>query len=301
MNRDFLLVILILCLFCVTEAFAQAQPKELTAAYSVSENYDSLLPPNPIECNCLIDSITEYKEYSIALLHVQNINSHIRLTVIGQYPQFGTIDVTKIVGQTYKFHLHKVYPYKGEANPRIITYVAVASTENGPLYLNANEQPQGELYLLQQIEGVTREDAFSFDFNNIKYYSLEDMYYTAVNSFLTIGKRHHFISENIPQYISSEHFYSPFRMCEAKRPLPDGIEFCDANSLKKKITRKHPCIAYWYFGADIADDIITIWAWTPYCFKKKARLQESFCTYYWIVYQYKNGGWVLLNTNVSQI
>lgn len=266
MRRFCFIFILFLNYLCVTRLFAQDMPEEKSVCTDIQESQKLILQQDSIVRNCLIDSVTVYSDYSIAILQVHDSTSPKRFTVVAQLTQFGTIDVSKMVGQTHKLFLRKVPPFKKEDNARVITYVGIATGENGPLYINADEITSGAIYYLHKFADISADSSIHPD--QIILHSLEDMYYAAVDAFLTIGGKHHLIAKDVPIYVSSEHFYTPFRMFIKKRELPEGMEFCDDSDLKKKITRKHPFVYCWYFGTQVNDDTITIWAWTPY-FKKK--------------------------------
>ena len=292
-------ILSLLLLSYVTRVFSQELSVDSFYSANRQETLKTLLTDDSIMRNCLIDSVTVYSDYSIAILQVHDSASPKRFTVVAQLTQFGAIDVSKMVGQTHKLFLRRVPPFKKEDNARVITYVGIATGENGPLYINADEITSGAIYYLHKFADISADSSIHPD--QIILHSLEDMYYAAVDAFLTIGKNHHFIAKDVPIYVSSEHFYTPFRMFIKKRELPEGMEFCDDSDLKKKITRKHPSVYCWYFGTQVNDDTITIWAWTPSFRKKGPHLRGSFCTYYWIVFQYQDDGWVLLNANVSQV
>lgn len=286
-------ILTFLLLSFVTKSFSQELSVDTFYSANRQDIPNSILMEDSIELNCVVDSVIVYHDYSVAVLHVKDSTNKKRLTVVGELAQFGAIDISKTVGQVYKMYLHRIHPFKGEMNPCDISYVSIAFNENGPLFLNTNELPNCEIYGLDSLMRATDDKAM--------FHTLEDMYYAAVDAFLNIGRNHRFIAENVPQYVSSEHFYTPFRMFIEKRKLPEGMEFCDGSDLKKKITIKHPYVYCWYFGTQVNDDTITIWAWAPSFRKKGLHLQGSFCTYYWIVFQYQNNGWVVKNVNVSQI
>ena len=117
-----------------------------------------LMMDDAIVLNCVVDSVIVYQSYSVAVLHVKDSISKKRLTVVGELSQFGAIDISKKVGQVYKMRLQRIHPFKGEMNPCDITYVSIASNENGPLYLNTNEQPNCEIYYLDSIEESQGQD-----------------------------------------------------------------------------------------------------------------------------------------------
>ena len=292
-------ILSLLLLSYVTRVFSQELSVDSFYSANRQETLKTLLTDDSIVCSCLVDSVVVYHDYSIAILQVQDTASQKRFTVVAKLAQFGTTNVSKMAGQVYKLYFRRVPPFKKEDNARVITYVGIATGENGPLYINADEITSGAIYYLHKFTDISADSSIHPD--QIILHSLEDMYYAAVDAFLTIGGKHHLIAKDVPIYVSSEHFYTPFRMFIKKRELPEGMEFCDDSDLKKKITRKHPFVYCWYFGTQVNDDTITIWAWTPYFKKKGARLQGLFCTYYWVVFQYKDNGWVLLNANVSQV
>ena len=299
MKRIYLLVILFLCSVCVIDVSALEPSKNTIEPVDSQANIAILSERDSIISSFRIDSVVFFDSHSVAVLQVKETSSQQQITIVGRFPQFGAIEISKMVGQVYNMQLRKVHSFKDEMNPRVISYTVIANDENGPLFFKVDELANKEIYHLQRIEGIST-DSSNLP-NQLILHSLEEMYYAAVDAFLTIGKNHHFIAKDVPLYVSSEHFYTPFRMFIEKRELPEGMEFCGDRDLKKKISMKHPYVYCWYFGTQVNDDTITIWAWTPSFRKKGLHLRGSFCTYYWAVFQYKDNGWVLLNANVSQI
>ena len=118
---------------------------------------DFSLLVDSVLCDGMVEDVSMYKDYSVAVLRVQDTNSQKPLTIVGNLSLFGAIDVAKMIGHVYKMHLNRIHPFKGEMNPCDVTYVAVASNENGPLFLNTNEQPGCEIYSLEQIDIVETE------------------------------------------------------------------------------------------------------------------------------------------------
>lgn len=290
MQKNYILLIISL-IFCSNISFSQ-QYDFITPDNSVPIiDVESLVGESLVVESCTIDSIHVYDNYSVAVLYSTD-TSAVSRTIVSD---LSLISISKKDWEkvTCKIWITRMHPLMGELNPCETTYFAIASDENGPLYLNTNEQPNCEIYYLDSIECIVNEQ--------VKYHSLEDMYYAAVDAFLTIGRSRQLIAKDVPIYVSSEHFYTPFRMLADKRELPDGMDFCTESDLKKKITIKHPYVYCWYFGTQVHDDTLTIWAWTPYFKKKGANVKGTLCTYYWMIFQYQDDGWVLLNANVSQV
>lgn len=292
-------ILSLLLLSYVTRVFSQELSVDSFYSANRQETLKTLLTDDSIVCSCLVDSVVVYHDYSIAILQVQDTASQKRFTVVAKLAQFGTTDVSKMAGQVYKLYFRRVPPLKRVDNSRVITYVAAATSNNGPLFINADEIVNDEIYYLQSFADISVDS--SIHPNQVKFHTLEDMYYAAVDAFLTIGRNRQLIAKDVPIYVSSEHFYTPFRMLADKRELPDGMDFCTESELKKKITIKHPYVYCWYFGTQVHDDTLTIWAWTPYFKKKGANVKGTLCTYYWMIFQYQDDGWVLLNANVSQV
>ena len=151
-------ILSLLLLSYVTRVFSQELSVDSFYSANRQETLYTLLLDDAIVLNCVVDSVIVYQSYSVAVLHVKDSISKKRLTVVGELSQFGAIDISKKVGQVYKMRLQRIHPFKGEMNPCDITYVSIASNENGPLYLNTNEQPNCEIYYLDSIEESQGQD-----------------------------------------------------------------------------------------------------------------------------------------------
>ncbi len=151
-------ILSLLLLSYVTRVFSQELSVDSFYSANRQETLNTLLMDDPIVCSCLVDSVVVYHDYSIAILQVQDTARQKRFTVVAELAQFGTTDVSKMAGQVYKMRLQRIHPFKGEMNPCDITYVSIASNENGPLYLNTNEQPNCEIYSLDSIEESQGQD-----------------------------------------------------------------------------------------------------------------------------------------------
>ena len=126
-------ILSLLLLSYVTRVFSQELSVDSFYSANRQETLNTLLMDDPIVCSCLVDSVVVYHDYSIAILQVQDTASQKRFTVVAELAQFGTTDVSKMAGQVYKMRLQRIHPFKGEMNPCDITYVSIASNENGPL------------------------------------------------------------------------------------------------------------------------------------------------------------------------
>ena len=156
MRKNYFILFLLLLSY-VTRVFSQELSVDSFYSANRQETLNTLLMDDTIVLNCVVDSAIVYQSYSVAVLHVKDSISKKRLTVVGELSQFGAIDISKKVGQVYKMRLQRIHPFKGEMNPCDITYVSIASNENGPLYLNTNEQPNCEIYHLDSIECIVNE------------------------------------------------------------------------------------------------------------------------------------------------
>lgn len=156
MQKNYILLIISL-IFCSNISFSQ-QYDFITPDNSVPIiDVESLVGESLVVESCTIDSIHVYDNYSVAVLYSTD-TSAVSRTIVSD---LSLISISKKDWEkvTCKIWITRMHPLMGELNPCETTYFAIASDENGPLYLNTNEQPNCEIYYLDSIECIVNEQA----------------------------------------------------------------------------------------------------------------------------------------------